>query len=165
MDEVILRYTTTGGFIETIHVDRTENHLNLALKDIASIDLLPLIWCTDLERLSLQYNRIETIDLSPLTKCPTLEEINLSHNNLREIDLSPLVGVTSLRELRLEKNNLRKIDVSPLFECPNLSVFRKDDFISMTASIFLRSVGSWPDVLMDEYHRILWVHGESSPRT
>ncbi len=164
MDDVIIRYTTTSGLEELVRIEKSETHLNLALRDIASIDLLPLIWCTELESLSLQYNCIESIDLSPLAKCVALEDINLSHNKLREIDLSPLSGLPNLVEIRLEKNSLRKIDISPLFECPSLRVLRKDDDVSLTASIFLRSVGSWPEVLMDEYHKIFWVHGEDSKR-
>lgn len=164
MDEVILRYTTSSGLEEAMRIETSETYLNLSLKDIVSIDLLPLVWCTDIQRVNLQYNKLTTIDLGPLAKCQALEELVLSHNSLSGIDLTPLAGLPHLREICLEKNKLRKIDVSPLFECPNLEVFKKDDFVSLTASIFLRSIGSWPEVLMDEYHRILWVHSDGSPR-
>ncbi|MGQ4870657.1 MAG: leucine-rich repeat domain-containing protein [Candidatus Thorarchaeota archaeon] len=164
MDRVILRYRTSNGLERTVNIDTSEARLSLELRDIESIDLMPLVWCTELETLNLQYNKIRELDLTPLAKCAALQEVNLSHNDLREIDLTPLSSCHNLRELRIDKNRIRRVDVSPLFECPKLEIFRRDDFVSLTASIFLRSIGSWPNVLMDEYHRILWTHGESSAR-
>ncbi len=157
---VSVRYVTTSGLETQILIGRDDTRVNLQLRDIARIDLWPLVYCPQLESLWLQYNRITELDLTPLSRCKALREIDLSHNRLRSIDLTPLADCPHLREIRLDHNELRRIDISPLFECPELEVFARDDHVSLTANIFLRSVGSWPDVLMREYHRILWTHGD-----
>jgi hypothetical protein len=56
----------------------------------------------------------------------------------------------------LLENRLKRIDLSPLFHCPNLKELKIDDDVGLTADLLLRSVGSWPEVLIERYHRILW---------
>jgi len=158
--EVVIRYVTMSGLENRLHVAQDDTRLNLQLRDIREIDLWPLVRCPRLKSLWLQYNSLRSLNLEPLASCTELEQINLSHNRLQTIDLRPLASCPSLRELYLDHNELRKIDVSPLFECTDLQVFKWDDHVALTADIFLRSVGSWPEVLIQQYHRILWTYGK-----
>ena len=85
-----------------------------------------------------------------------LRAIRLSHNRFQDIDLSPLSSCPNLLEVALDDNRLKRVDLSPLFECANLTELNLDEEVSLTANLLLRSVGSWPEVLVERYHRILW---------
>ncbi len=161
MDEVIIRYQTTTEVEKTRVVRVDETGLNLDLRDIVEIDLLPLIWCTKLEKITLQHNHLKTIDLTPLGKCINLEILRLGDNHLVSVNLEPLSDCAFLREIDLSNNALRTIDLSPLFHCSELSEVKFDDSSVLTADLLLRSIGSWPDVLVDKFHRILWKSSES----
>ncbi len=156
MTEVFIRYTNTVG-IEECEVFKTdETKVSLDLRDAASIDLLPLIWCSDLEYLNLRYNRLSEIDLTPLAKCTRLKGLKLNHNLLEQIDLTPVSECRDLQEIVLKNNLLKRVDVSPLFHCPQLQDLQIDSDVSLTADLMLRSIGNWPEVLVDRYHTILW---------
>ncbi|MHA1929202.1 MAG: hypothetical protein ACTSV2_11570, partial [Candidatus Thorarchaeota archaeon] len=99
MEEVIIRYTTTTDLEKTKIINTEETSLNIDLKDIVSIDLLPLIWCNKLQIINLRHNKLESIDLTPLSKCVNLEGLRLSDNELIEIDLSSLSDCPHLREV------------------------------------------------------------------
>ncbi|MFW9976943.1 MAG: leucine-rich repeat domain-containing protein [Candidatus Thorarchaeota archaeon] len=156
LEEVIIRFLTTNGLEKTQVIDIHETALNLELRNIDEIDLLPLIWCTKLEKITLRHNQITDIDLTPLSKCINLETIYLSHNRLGSIDLHPLSDSPHLREVDLRHNLLSTIDISPLFHCSELQELLLDPDVTLTADLLLRSIGSWPDVLVDQFHRILW---------
>jgi len=148
---------TTSGLEKTVRYDNDETAINLDLRDITEVDLLPLIWCEFLESLSLRSNSLQEIDLSPLEKIgKNLRAIRLGHNHLQEIDLKPLSFCPNLEEVSLAENRLKRVDLSPLFQCPNLKELELDQEVSLTANLLLRSVGSWPEVLIERYHRILW---------
>jgi Leucine-rich repeat (LRR) protein len=127
-----------------------------------TVDLLPLIWCQNLEDLSLRDNKLTEIDLSPLSKCPNLQGLRLNNNLLRTLDLSPLAECPMLEELVIQENRLKRIDVSPLFHCQALKELRHDTSVTILADLTLKSVGSWPEVLMERFHRILWKVPQSS---
>jgi len=155
--EIFIRYVTTSGLEKSVRYDTDETRINLDVRDIAEIDLLPLIWCEDLESISVRSNSLTEIDLSPLEKIGrNLKAVRLSHNRIQEIDLEPLGSCPNLEEFSISENSLKRIDLSPLFQCPSLKELNIDDDVSLTANLLLRSVGSWPEVLIERYHKILW---------
>ncbi|MHA2380576.1 MAG: leucine-rich repeat domain-containing protein [Candidatus Thorarchaeota archaeon] len=161
MVEIYVWYVTSTGLEYSLEVKASETCINLDLRDIASVDLLPLIWCTNLQELSIRNNSLVSVDLSPLSKCPELQSIRLGNNKLGEIDLTPLEDCPNLVELSLLGNRLRRVDISPLFHCPNLTELKIDDSTTLIADLTLKSVGSWPEVLVERFHRILWKIPES----
>ena len=156
VSEVYIRYVTTTGLEKMAKFDTDTNIVNMELRDVASVDLLPLIWCKNLEVLNLKNNSLSEIDLTPLEKCPKLKAIRIGYNRIQDVDLSPLAACPNLEEISLEKNRLKIIDLSPLFQCPKLEDLRIDESVTLTADLLLRSIGSWPEVLIERYHRILW---------
>jgi hypothetical protein len=160
VEEVIIRYYTTTGLEKIKRFDVNETCLNFDLRDIVSIDLLPLIWCTKLRELNIRHNCLQEIDLRPLNKCVNMESVRLSSNSMVSVDLEPLSDCPHLQELDLRHNPLRSIDLSPLFHCSELRTLDVDEGVSLTADLLLRSIGSWPDVLMDRFHKILWKSSE-----
>lgn len=155
--EIFIHYLTTTGLEKSAKFRSDETVINLDLRDMASVDLLPLIWCENLESLCLRNNSLTDIDLAPLEKCgKNLKVINISHNRIQELNLGPLGSCPNLLEVKLNDNRLKRIDLSPLFECANLAELGLDKEVSLTADLLLRSVGSWPEVLVERYHRILW---------
>ena len=157
VSEIFIRYVTTNGLEKTARFESDETRISLDLRNIAQVDLMPLIWCENLETLSIRSNSITEIDLSPLEKCgKSLKVLNLGHNRLQEIDLEPLSSCPNLQEISLLDNRLKRVDLSPLFQCGNLKELKIDGEVGLTADLLLRSVGSWPEVLIERYHRILW---------
>lgn len=157
VSEIFIRYETTTGLEKTARFSSDETTVSLDLRDIASVDLLPIIWCENLEYLCIRNNSIAEIDLSPLEKCgKKLKSIRLNNNRIQELDLNPLGSCPNLEELNLESNRLKRVDLSPLFQCANLKELVMDRDVGLTADLLLRSVGSWPEVLVNLYHRILW---------
>jgi Leucine-rich repeat (LRR) protein len=157
VSEIFIRYETTTGLEKTVRFSTDETTINLDLRDIASVDLLPIIWCENLEYLCLRNNSLFEIDLSPLEKCgKKLRSINLNNNRIQDLDLNPLSSCPNLEELNLENNRLKRVDLSPLFQCASLKELVVDRDVGLTADLLLRSVGSWPEVLVNLYHRILW---------
>jgi Leucine-rich repeat (LRR) protein len=157
VSEIFIRYETTTGLEKTARFRTDETTINLDLKDIVSVDLLPIIWCENLEYLCLRNNSLSEVDLSPLEKCgKKLKSVRLNHNRIQELDLDPLSSCPNLEELNLENNRLKRVDLSPLFQCANLNELAIDKDVGLTADLLLRSVGSWPEVLVERYHRILW---------
>ena len=133
VSDIFIHYLTTTGLEKSVKLRSDETVINLDLRDMVSVDLLPLIWCENLESLFLRNNVLTEVDLSPLEKCGK-----------------------NLKVLNLNDNRLKRIDLSPLFECANLAELGLDEEVSLTADLLLRSVGSWPEVLVERYHRILW---------
>ena len=157
VSEIFIRYLTTTGLEKTARFRTEESAINLDLRNIASVDLLPLIWCENLESLCIRNNSLTEVDLSPLEKCgKNLKAVRLSNNRIQEIDLNPLSNCPKLQEVLLDNNRLKRIDLSPLFQCANLKQLNLDKDVSLTADLLLRSVGSWPEVLIERYHKILW---------
>lgn len=157
VSEIFIRYLTTTGLEKVARFKTDETTINLDLLDIATIDLYPIIWCKNLESICLRNNSLTEIDLAPLEKCgKNLSAIRLSHNRLQEIDLNPLSSCPNLLEVALDDNRLKRVDLSPLFECANLTELCLDEDVSLIANLLLRSVGSWPEVLVERYHKILW---------
>ena len=156
MEEVIIRYETTTGLQQTHVISVNETVLNLELRNTAYIDLLPLIWCSKLEKITLRYNELSDLDLTPLDKCINLETLQLGHNKLTSIDLEPLSDCPHLREVDLGHNLFERIDISPLFHVSELQELKIDENVTLTADLLLKSIGSWPDVLVDRFHEILW---------
>lgn len=157
VSEIFIRYVTTNGLERSARFSSDETSINLDLRNIAQVDLLPLIWCEKIETLCLRNNSIIEIDLSPLEKSgKNLKAVRLSHNRLQEIDLEPLSACPNLEEVSLLDNRLKRVDLSPLFHCPDLKELKIDNEVGLTADLLLRSVGSWPEVLIERYHRILW---------
>ena len=157
VSEIFIHYLTTTGLEKSATFSADETVINLDLRDIASVDLLPLIWCENLESLCLRNNSLTEVDLSPLEKCgKNLKVVSLSHNRIQEMNLDPLSSCPNLLEVSLEDNRIKRIDLSPLFQCANLTELNLDQEVSLTADLLLRSVGSWPEVLVERYHRILW---------
>jgi len=155
--EIFISYETTSGLEKTSRYDTDETTINLDLRNISEIDLLPIIWCENLESLSLRSNSLSEIDLSPLENAGKhLRAIRLSHNQLQEVGLEPLSSCPNLEEVSLSENQLKRVDLSPLFHCPNLKELKLDQEVALTADLLLRSVGSWPEVLIERYHKILW---------
>ncbi|MGY5858838.1 MAG: leucine-rich repeat domain-containing protein [Candidatus Thorarchaeota archaeon] len=157
VSDIFIHYLTTTGLEKSVKLRSDETVINLDLRDMVSVDLLPLIWCENLESLFLRNNVLTEVDLSPLEKCgKNLKVLNLSHNRIQEINLEALSCCPNLIEVKLNDNRLKRIDLSPLFECANLAELGLDEEVSLTADLLLRSVGSWPEVLVERYHRILW---------
>jgi Leucine-rich repeat (LRR) protein len=157
VSEIFIRYVTTNGLEKTARFSSDETGFNLDLRNIAQVDLLPLVWCENIETLCIRNNCLSEIDLSPLEKSgKNLKAVRLGHNRLQEISLEPLSSCPNLEEVSLSDNRLKRIDLSPLFQCPNLRELKIDDDVGLTANLLLRSVGSWPEVLIERYHRILW---------
>jgi Leucine-rich repeat (LRR) protein len=162
MAEIYVWYVNSSRQEKSIGVETSERCVNLDLRDMITVDLLPLIWCQNLEDLSLRDNKLTEIDLSPLSKCPNLQGLRLNNNLLRTLDLSPLAECPMLEELVIQENRLKRIDVSPLFHCQALKELRHDTSVTILADLTLKSVGSWPEVLMERFHRILWKVPQSS---
>jgi Leucine-rich repeat (LRR) protein len=157
VSEIFIRYETTTGLEKTARFSTDETTISLDLRDMVSVDLLPIIWCESLEYLCLRNNSLIEIDLTPLEKCgKNLRSIRLNNNRIQELDLDPLGSCPNLEELNLENNRLKRVDLSPLFQCANLKELVMDREVGLTADLLLRSVGSWPEVLVNLYHRILW---------
>lgn len=156
MVEVFIRYVTTTGLEKYEIFKASETNVTLDLRDIAAVDLLPLIWCIDLEYLSLRYNSLSEIDLTPLAKCSHLKGLRLNHNRLQDIDLTPIGECRDIREIALKENQIKRLEVTPLFNCPWLRELELDKGVSLTADLMLRSIGNWPDILVERYRDILW---------
>jgi Leucine-rich repeat (LRR) protein len=156
VSEIFIRYVTTTGLEKTAKFNTDTSTVNMELRNIATVDLLPLIWCKNLEVLDLKNNSLSEVDLTPLEKCPKLKALRLGYNRIQDIDLSSLAACPNVEEVSLEKNRLKIIDLSPLFQCPQLEDLRIDESVTLTADLLLRSIGSWPEVLIERYHRILW---------
>ena len=156
MDEVIIQYMTTTGLHKHESFEVNSKDIFLDLRDIAVIDLTPLIWCVKLEELNLRNNKIQSVDLSPLRKCLGLQALRLDRNLLFELDLSPLNHCIDLEEIYLTHNLFKQVDLSPLFFCPRLKVLELETSVVLSADIQLRSNGTWPKVLLDKFHRIQW---------
>lgn len=156
MDEVFIRYENTSGRekVQSFRIDSTE--ILLDLNDMVTVDLLPLIWCSNLRFLSLRNNQLEYVDFTSLSNCTKLQSLRLDNNKLRKIDFTPLSSCPKLRELSMRGNPLSSINLSPLFMCPELVELEIDDATVLTADLLLRSVGNWPDVLVKRFYRILW---------
>ena len=156
MDQVHIRYTTTAGIEKTERFRTDETEINLDLRDMASVDLLPLIWCQKLRCVSLRNNRLTEVNLLPLGRCVSFENLRLSNNLLEEIDLGPLSDCTHLQVVEMQGNQLKRVDISPLFHCPELCELNIDNSSTITADLLLRSVGSWPRIILDLFHKIQW---------
>ncbi|MFX0107795.1 MAG: leucine-rich repeat domain-containing protein [Candidatus Hodarchaeota archaeon] len=156
MTKVYVWYVTSTKLEKHIAVDTKSTCINLDLQDMAYVDLLPLIWCTHLEDLNLRDNKLQSIDLTPLSNCVNLQSLRLGNNQLESINLTPLGECSKLEELALKGNKLKRIDISPLFHCPNLTELKIDETVTLVADLTLKSVGSWPEVLVERFHRILW---------
>lgn len=156
MSEVYVWYTTATGLEKSLKTDSEETSINLDLRDIVSIDLQPLIWCSKLEEISLRNNQLAEINLASLSKCTKLRALRLNNNLLQSVDLSPLEGCAMLQELTLNHNQIRRLDISPLFHCNNLIEMKLDERTSLLADLTLKSSGSWPEILVEKFHRILW---------
>ncbi|MHA2205642.1 MAG: leucine-rich repeat domain-containing protein [Candidatus Thorarchaeota archaeon] len=162
MDEIYIRYITTTGLERTAGFRTDVEEISLDLRDMESVDLLPLIWCVKMKTLNIRNNRLTTIDLTPLSRCVNLEALRLNNNLLSEINLTPLSDCPHMQEVDIRGNKIRSIDLSPLFHCTELIDLKLDDEISLTADLLLRSIGSWPDVLVNKFHKILWKVSEES---
>ncbi|NHI83954.1 MAG: hypothetical protein EAX81_06605 [Candidatus Thorarchaeota archaeon] len=156
MSDVYVWYTTATGLEKSLKTNPEETSINLDLHDIMSIDLQPVIWCSKLEELSLRSNQLKEIDLSSLSKCKELKALRLNNNLLQSLNLAPLESCAKLQEITLNHNQIRHLDISPLFHCNNLVEMKLDERTSLLADLTLKSVGSWPDVLVERFHRILW---------
>ncbi|NHJ12367.1 MAG: hypothetical protein EAX95_01770 [Candidatus Thorarchaeota archaeon] len=156
MSEVYVWYTTATGLEKSLKTESEETSINLDLRDIVSIDLQPLIWCSKLEELSLRNNQLSQLNLSSLSKCTELRALRLNNNLLENLDLSSLEGCSKLQEVTLNNNRIRRLDISPLFHCNNLIELKLDEQTSLLADLTLKSGGSWPEVLIERFHRILW---------
>ena len=156
MPEIYILYKTATGLEKRLKVNPEETCINLDLRDVASVDLLPLAWCSKLEDLNIRNNQLTEIDLSPLEKCSNLRALRLNSNHLENVNLTPLENCSNLVELALHKNRIKRLDISPLFHCHNLADLNLDDTTSLLADLTLKSVGSWPEVLIERFHRILW---------
>ncbi|MFW9965631.1 MAG: leucine-rich repeat domain-containing protein [Candidatus Thorarchaeota archaeon] len=156
MVEIYVWYVNSTGQEKSYGVEADERCVNLDLRDMISVDLLPLIWCRNLEDLSIRNNKLTEIDLSPLSKCPNLQGLRLNNNQLEKLNLSPLAECSMLEELAIQANRLKRVDISPLFHCHALKELKHDTSVTLLADLTLKSVGSWPDVLMERFHRILW---------
>ena len=66
--EIFIRYVTTNGLEKTARFNSDETGINLDLRNIAQVDLLPLIWCEKVESLCLRNNSLTEVDLAPLEK-------------------------------------------------------------------------------------------------
>jgi len=162
MPEIHILYRTATGLEKKLKVNADETSINLDLRDIASVDLSPLAWCSKLEDLSLRNNQITEIDLSSLSKCSNLQALRLNNNLLEKLDLTPLEDCSNLVELAINGNKIPRIDISPLFHCPKLTDLKLDETTSLLADLTLKSGGSWPKVLVERFHRILWKVPEDS---
>ena len=101
-------------------VDEDVEEIDLSGRGIISIDLSPLINCTNLQTLNLSQNQLSSIDLAPLGSCTNLKKLILSHNCLRDIDFSSFSRCTNLQKIDISSSCLRKIELSPLRACTNL---------------------------------------------
>lgn len=156
MVEIYVWYVNSTGQEKSYGVEADERCINLDLRDMISVDLLPLIWCRDLEDLNIRNNKLREIDLSPLSKCPNLQGLRINNNLLENLDLAPLAECAKLEELAIQNNNFKRIDISPLFHCPALKELKHDASVTLLADLTLKSIGSWPEVLVNRFHRILW---------
>ncbi|MFW9845131.1 MAG: leucine-rich repeat domain-containing protein [Candidatus Thorarchaeota archaeon] len=156
MAEIFVWYKMSTGQEQRIGINANETCINLDLRDIVDVDLLPLIWCANLEDLSLRDNKLNAVILTPLAKCKNLRSLRLGNNRLESIDLTPLADCPRLEELSICGNSLRRVDISPLFQCQELKELKHDESVTLVADLTLKSVGSWPDVLVERFHRILW---------
>ena len=162
MEEIYIRYITSTGLERTAGFRTDVEEINLDLRDIESVDLQPLIWCVKLKSLNIRNNRLTTIDLTPLVRSVNLEALRLNNNRLSEINLAPLSDCPHLQDVDIRGNKIKSLDLSPLFHCTELIDLKLDDEVSLTADLLLRSIGSWPDVLVNKFHKILWKVSEES---
>ncbi|TFG28190.1 leucine-rich repeat domain-containing protein [Candidatus Thorarchaeota archaeon] len=121
---IVLKYTTEDGSQEQVEFEDDIIRISLRSKRISSIDLKPLVSCTNLQLLSLGFNQLQTIDLSPLGSCSNLRHLELRGNLLQNINLSPLASCPNLFDLDLTNNRLHSIDLYPLASCDSLRSLR-----------------------------------------
>ena len=162
MDEVHIWYWTASGDEKRMSFDVNETEINMDLRDICSVDLLPIVFMKDLRYFSIRDNQLTNIDLTPFSNCKKLEGIRLSNNKLTTLDVSPLVECSKLMEFSVQGNNIDTLDISPLFQCAELKELKLDDNVVPSASLLLRSVGSWPKVILDVFFKIQWEAPEIS---
>jgi len=139
MAEIYVWYVNSTGQEKSYGVETNERCVNLDLRDMISVDLLPLIWCRNLEDLSIRNNKLTEIDLSPLSKCPNLQGLRLNNNQLEKLNLFPLAECSMLEELAIQANRLKRVDISPLFHCHALKELNGTlvDFISFIGEPFV----------------------------
>ncbi|MHA1902877.1 MAG: leucine-rich repeat domain-containing protein, partial [Candidatus Thorarchaeota archaeon] len=107
MDEIYIRYITTTGLERTAGFRTDVEEISLDLRDMESVDLLPLIWCVKMKTLNIRNNRLTTIDLTPLSRCVNLEALRLNNNLLSEINLTPLSDCPHMQEVDIRGNKIR----------------------------------------------------------
>jgi Leucine-rich repeat (LRR) protein len=162
LDEVRIWYWTALGDEKRMSFDVNETEINMDLRDISAVDLLPVVFLRDLRYFSIRDNELTQVDLSPFSNCKKLEGIRLSNNKLQTLDLTPLSDCPKLMELAIQCNEIEQVDISPLFHCPEIKEFKLDDATIPSASLLLRSVGSWPKVILDMFFKIQWEAPEPS---
>jgi len=162
VDEVHIWYWTASGDEKRMSFDVNETEINMDLRDICAVDLLPIVFMRDLHYFSIRDNQLTKIDLMPFSNCKKLEGIRLSNNKLAGLDLTPLTDCSKLMEFAVQGNNIDTLDISPLFQCAELKEFKLDDDVAPSASLLLRSVGSWPKVILDMFFKIQWETPEPS---
>jgi hypothetical protein len=156
VDKIHIWHTNSAGDERSSPFDTAETEINLDLRDITSVDLLPLVFSRNLRYLNIRDNLLSQIDLTPLSHCKKLESLRLSNNRLVSLNLSPLAECPLLQEVVLQGNLLTRLDISPLFHCPDLREFKVDATTALTADLLLRSIGSWPQLILDLFHKIRW---------
>ncbi len=114
MATMTFTYKDKKGKEKRIRVGSSSTNLDFSSKNIAHIDLSPILQFTRLRKLKLYSNELQTLDLSPLGTCHTLTELVLHRNNLQEIDLSPLEKCPGLIRLDLSSNRLTQLNLAPL---------------------------------------------------
>jgi Leucine-rich repeat (LRR) protein len=98
-------------------------------KELASLDLTPLMTCERINHLAFEENALEALDLSPLASPsfnPEFRHLSLKGNHLTSIDLTPLAGLKRLGTLYIQDNDLEHIDLTPLATCSDLLILRLD---------------------------------------
>lgn len=156
---VNLRYYTTSGRQETIRVDTQIRQLNLAERDIVSIDLNPLEYCAKLRSLNLSSNFLQMIDLNPLCSLANLSALRLHKNKLDNLNITPLFYCDSLNELSIDNIPI-SADPTALYAYANSALMSQANLTIETSyePIFKR-VG-WRTLLLNtlEFLRVLPYH-------
>ncbi|MGY5854696.1 MAG: leucine-rich repeat protein [Candidatus Thorarchaeota archaeon] len=135
MDRFNLEFKVVKGEHTGLSLHTGTTRVDLASREILSIDLSPLGQCPQLQQVVLSHNSLEQINLEPLRNCTNLESLHLDWNKLDSIDLNALQDCPYLRDLSLANNQLSEIDLAPLQKCKTLLIVEIDSNLITTIDL------------------------------
>ncbi|MHA1481329.1 MAG: hypothetical protein ACTSQZ_07910 [Candidatus Thorarchaeota archaeon] len=116
---VSLQYYTRFGRQESIKVETGSTELDLSKRNMSSVDLSPLRYCQELQKLKLSNNELLFLDLSPTCACPAITQIDIEEAKFVELNVTPLLFNESVLDLTIPDKVMLTIDPVAAFTFSN----------------------------------------------